>query len=291
MTNFEKLVKLIEEKTKGGYKAGEYTESGYSEHQFRRGAGAHNLYSLSKSVTSCAVGILKEDGLLDDRDTVYSHIADLFPSGYDPKWETVTLRDIMLHKTGVPPEANIDIDAMDFWADGRSDFLLHVLSQPIVYEPGKGPFTYCDTNYYLIGRVVERVAGMTCAAFLQERMFNPLKWRGNAWGTCPQNHTLCGTGLFADARDLAAYGMMLACGGEFGGRRILTPEWIDLARGAPGTIGYGFINSDDGRWFFAGGMYGQGMFVFPETRRCFVVLGHFMPIDEIKEEIVPLYLE
>ena len=290
MTNFERLVELIQENTKGAYMAAEMTETDYIEHQFRRGAGAHNVYSLSKSVTGCAVGILENEGKLRDTDTVYSHIGDLFPADHDPKWESVTLRDVMLHKTGVPQDANIDIDAMDFWADGRTDFLAHILSRPIIYEPGKGPFTYCDTNYYLIGRVVERVTGMICAAFLQERMFNPLQWRGNAWGTCPQSHTLGGTGLFVRPRDLAAYGLMLACDGEFAGQRILTPEWIKKARGGAGEIGYGFINSDDERWFFAGGMYGQGMFVFPETRRTFVVLGHFMPIDEIKEQIVPLYL-
>ncbi|MBQ7500164.1 MAG: beta-lactamase family protein [Clostridia bacterium] len=291
MTNFEKLVRLIEEKTTGGYKAVELTTRGFIEHRFRRGAGAHNLYSTSKSVTSCAVGILYDEGKISDTDTFFSYIGDLFPDGYDPKWEKVTLRDVMLHRTGVPQEANIDIDAMDFWDDGRTDFLKHMLSQPIIYEPGEGPFIYCDTNFYLIGRVVEAVTGMTCGAFLQERMFDPLKWRGHAWGVCPHNHTLCGTGLFADARDLAAYGMMLARGGVYEGRRILSEEWINRAKGKPGQYGYGFTNSEDDRWFFAGGMYGQGLFIFPETLRCLVVLGMFMPIDDIKAEIVPLYLD
>lgn len=290
MTKFEKVVELIRNNSKGAYKAAEMTEDSYVDHLFRSGAGAHNVYSLAKSVTGCAVGILENEGRLRDTDTVYSHIADLFPRGYDPKWEKVTLRDVMLHRTGVPQEANIDIDAMDFWADGHTDFLGHMLGSPIIYEPGAGPFIYCDTNYYLVGRVVERVTGMTCGAFLQERMFDLLEWRGNAWGCCPQNHTLGGTGLFVRARDLAAYGLMLACGGEFKGRRILTPEWIEKARGEAGTIGYGFINSADGRWFFAGGMYGQGMFVFPEKRVSLVMLGHMIPVDRLTDEIVSLYL-
>ena len=291
MTHFDELVRFIRANTDGAYMAAEMTDGGYTEHQFRPGAGAHNVYSISKSVTGCAVGILEAEGRLRDTDTVYSYLAPLFPAGYDERWKLVTLRDVMLHRTGVDSSANIDIDVMDFWADGHSDFLTHVLSRPIVFTPGKGPFVYCDTNYYLIGRVVEVVTGMTCGAFLQTRLFDPLKWRGNAWGTCPQNHTLCGTGLFATARDLCAYGYMLACGGTYEGNRLLTLEWIAKARGENGAYGYGFTNSGDGRWFFTGGMYGQGVYIFPERRTSFCVLGHDMPIDGINKEIVPLYLD
>ena len=67
--------------------------------------------------------------------------------------------------------------------DGRDNgFLRYVLSKPLVYEPGKGPFVYSDMNYYILSRVVEQVTGMTTAAFLQQRLFNPLHFRGNAWG-------------------------------------------------------------------------------------------------------------
>ena len=291
MTNFERLIELIEEKTHGGYMAAEMTTESYTEHYFRRGAGAHNIYSVSKCITGCAVGILEKEKKLSDNDTVYSYISHLFPEKFDPKWKDVRLCDVMHHRTGVPKEANIDIDTMDFWADGHSDFLSYMLSFPIISEPGKGEFTYCDTNYYLIARIVEEITGVTCAEFLQEKMFNPLKWRGHSWGCCPQNHTLGGTGIFATARDLCAYGMMLARGGEYDGEQILTPEWIEKAKGERGEYGYGFNNSDCGRWFMACGMYGQGVFIFPERKTSFVVLGHFMPLDEIREEIVPLYLD
>ncbi|MBQ7161437.1 MAG: serine hydrolase [Clostridia bacterium] len=290
MTNFEKLVELIK-KVPGAYMAGEMTDAGYVEHRFRMGAGPHNVYSISKSVTGCAFGILEAEGRLRDSDTVYGHLEEYFPEDFDPKWKEVTLRDVMLHRTGVPDAANIDVDTMDFWADGQEDFLLHVLKQPIVHEPGKGPFVYCDTNYYLISRIVEKEAGMTAAEFLQLRMFNPLEWRGNAWGTCPQNHTLGGTGLFARTRDLAAYGYMLACGGEYHGKRILTEDYIARARGELNGYGYGFSNSDDGRWFATYGMYGQGIYILPECRTAFVALGHEMPTEEIRREIIPLYLK
>ncbi len=161
MTKFETLTSLLEKNAPGAYMAAEMTENSYVEKQFRLGAGAHNTYSLSKSVTACAVGILEREGRIKDTDTVFRHIPDLFPEGYDKKWETVTLANVMRHRTGVGPEANIDIDSMDFWADGHDDFLAYMLSLPIIYEPGKGPFVYCDTNFYLIGVVVERITGMT----------------------------------------------------------------------------------------------------------------------------------
>ena len=64
MTNFEELTALLEKNAPGAYMAAEMAENSYQEKYFRLGAGAHNTYSLSKSVTSCAVGILEREGKL-----------------------------------------------------------------------------------------------------------------------------------------------------------------------------------------------------------------------------------
>ena len=289
VSHFEELKNYCAD-DKHVYSIAEMSDDATYAEDFRRAVGPHKCYSISKSVTGCAVGILEAEGKLKVTDTVYSHIGDLFPEGFDPRWREVTLHDVMLHRTGVGPEGNIDVDTMDFWSEGREDFLKFFLSRPIVYDPGNGPFTYCDTNYYLIGRVVERVCGMTCAEFLQLRMFNPLRWRGNTWGTCPQNHTLGGSGLTASARDMCAYGYMLACGGEYHGERILTSDYIERARGPVGGYGYGFSNHDDGRWFATYGMFGQGVYIFPEKRAAFVAMGCLVDTEAIRRDIVPLYL-
>ena len=196
----------------------------------------------------------------------------------------------MLHKTGYGDDANIDIDTMSFWKQGRSDFLKYALSQPIIHEPGKGPFIYTDTNYYIIGRIIEKITGKTAAAFLHERMFNPMQFRGHAWGVCPQGHTIGGSGLFLRTTDLARYAYMLACGGEYEGKRILTPEWIEKARGEKGGYGYGFHNSADGKWFATYGMYCQCGFVFPSTRSALAIHGHDFDREEFNEKILPQYL-
>ena len=290
MTPFEKLVKLLNEKGTGTYLAAEMSEESYTEYMFRPGQGAHNIYSITKSITGCAVGILSDESLICDDAKVIDLIGHLFPENYHSGWKDVRLSHVMTHRTGVPAKANIDIDVMDFRKEGNTDFLKFFLSQPIVYEPGKGPFIYCDTNYYLVSRIVEEITGMTCAEYLQEKLFNPLGWIGNAWGVCPMNHTLGGTGLFVRAKDLASYGLMLACGGSYKGVRLLSKEWINKARGEKGCYGYGFNNSEDGRFFLTGGMLGQCVYIFPETRKSLVLLGHEVPLDLVNMEIIPEYL-
>lgn len=285
MTPFDKMCALLE-KQNGVYAAAEYTREGVKERTFLPSAGAHNCYSIAKSVTSCALGMLEDEGRLRDTDTLFTYLT----ADHDEKWDSVTLRDICLHKTGTPPDANIDIDVQDFWTDGTTDFLRYVLSKPLVYEPGKGPFVYSDMNYYILSRVVEQVTGMTTAAFLQQRLFNPLHFRGNAWGTCPQGHTLGGTGIFLRTRDLAAYGYMLACGGVYNGQRLLSQSWITKAKGMPGTYGYGFFNTPDDSYFVAGGMYGQTLYIFPSTQTAVALHGHGVVCDDIDALIVPLYL-
>lgn len=289
MSAFDQLIPILEAQNRV-YCAVEITPDGMREHVFLPTAGAHNCYSISKSVTACGIGILEAEGKLKDTDTMYKYLGEYFPDNYDKKWETVTIRDIMLHKTGYGDEANIDIDTMDFWAQGRSDFLTHALSQPIIHEPGNGPFIYTDTNYYMIGRIIEKVTGKTAAAFLHEKMFNPMHFRGHAWGVCPQGHTIGGSGLFLRTVDLARYAYMLACGGEFEGKQILTPEWIEKARGKQGGYGYGFYNSADGKWFATYGMYAQCGYVFPSTHSALAIHGHDTIRDEIEEKIIPQYL-
>jgi len=140
------------------------------------------------------------------------------------------------------------------------------------------------------GRIIEKITGMTAGAFLHERMFNPMQFRGHAWGVCPKGHTIGGSGLFLRTKDLARYCYMLACGGEFEGRQILTPKWIEKARGEKGGYGYGFHNSGDGRWFATYGMYAQCGFVFPSTRSALAIHGHDVIRDEIESKIIPQYL-
>lgn len=289
MSAFDELIPILEAQNRV-YHAVEITPEGVREKVLLPTAGAHNCYSISKSVTGCGIGILENEGKLKDTDPVMKYLEEFFPAGYDKKWEEVTIRDVMLHKTGWEDDANIDIDTMDFWKQGREDFLLHALSQPIIHEPGKGPFIYTDTNYYMIGRIIEKVTGVTAGAFLHERMFNPMHFRGHAWGVCPKGHTIGGSGLFLRTKDLARYCYMLACDGEYEGKQILTPEWIEKARGEKGGYGYGFHNSGDGRWFATFGMYAQCGFVFPSTKSALAIHGHDVIRDEIDAKIIPQYL-
>lgn len=61
---------------------------------------AKYTFSVSKSYTAAAIGVLYDRNLLSDEDPVYPLFKDLFAPSHDPKWETVRIKDLLQHRSG-----------------------------------------------------------------------------------------------------------------------------------------------------------------------------------------------
>jgi D-alanyl-D-alanine carboxypeptidase len=91
----------------------------------------------------------------------------------------VTLRQLLDHTSGLADLFNdttrrgLEQEPEHAWT---ADEVLETLHAPW-YEPGEG-WAYANTNYYLLGMVVERVTEATLADVLAERFFEPLELGG-----------------------------------------------------------------------------------------------------------------
>jgi D-aminopeptidase len=136
--------------------------------------GPHTLFrvaSVSKQFTCAAALLLARDGLLDPADALARHLDGL------PEWAgAVTLEQLMRNSAGLR-------DMLELLRAGGTDLAHPVGAAQIdaaiarsagVNFASDARFLYSNTNFRLLGRVVERVSGMPLRDFLDARIFAPL---------------------------------------------------------------------------------------------------------------------
>ena len=127
--------------------------------------------SVTKQFTCLAVLLLAAEGRLAVDDDVRKHLPDFPDLGV-----RITLDHLMRNASGVRDMFELmRLGGLDLHQHcGVEDFLAAINRQRgLNFAPG-ARFLYSNSNFLLLGRVVERVSGMALAEFLQCRVFAPL---------------------------------------------------------------------------------------------------------------------
>jgi CubicO group peptidase (beta-lactamase class C family) len=142
---------------------------GFSNRAEKLGFDEHtrfNIGSISKQFTAAAILLLQEEGKLKTSD----QIVKLLPEQNLPQsWSEITLRELLSHTSGLK----------DYFTQGiqgehsPAELLDMVRDAPLEFKPGER-YSYSNTNYVLLGLVVQKVAAMPYCQFLHERIFGPL---------------------------------------------------------------------------------------------------------------------
>ena len=131
-----------------------------------------NLASISKQFTGAAIKLLELDGMLDITDTL-----DNFFTGHDGLGH-VTIAHLLAMKGGFYDYSNLFLELA---AAGEFDNALSISAEEIEAhiisnwngEPLSQP-RYCNSAYWLLGRIIEQVSGMAYEEFIASRLFIPL---------------------------------------------------------------------------------------------------------------------
>jgi D-alanyl-D-alanine carboxypeptidase len=131
-----------------------------------------SLASITKTFTAILTMALVEDGRLSLDDPLSKHL-----NGLPEIWKPITVRQLLTHTSGIPSFATLDKEpcpvGKQFRDYTREDVLKEVSCFPLEFAPGER-FAYGDTNYHLLGMIVERVSGKSYETFLHERVLDPL---------------------------------------------------------------------------------------------------------------------
>lgn len=226
---------------------------------FTPSSRCHNSYSVAKAFTVTAIGMLADEGKLDTNQRIYDLLSPHFPAEHDPKWEQVTLHNLLTHRIGLE-KGFLDIDVEDVSTYGTDDYLRYAFSQPLPLPVGAS-YKYSDAAYYILSRAVSEIAGEDLCLFLRKRLFNPLHFGEVAWSMCPHGYAMGATGLYISSRDMAKLGQLYLDGGKWEGQSLLSQHWIDtvFARGYEFTRRSSRSAERDS--YGKGGMYGQMLYL------------------------------
>src|SRR5437667_359879 len=134
----------------------------------------YDVASLTKVVATTTMAmILVDEGKLDVRKPVSSFISG-FRGGAK---ETVTVESLLTHSSGLAAWAPLYKEV-----HGKEEFLGRVVSMDLAYVPGTKS-VYSDLGFFLLGEVLERVAGEPIDAFVTRRVFEPLGMKSTMF--CP----------------------------------------------------------------------------------------------------------
>ena len=179
---------------------------------FREGQ-PHRMYSVSKTMTGIAVGMLMDEGKLALDDRITEFFQDWLPENPDERLLSLTIRDMLRMATCYR------------WTTYREGVDENWAKTFFTGTPTHAPGTvfYYDTGCsQALAALVKRLSGREVIDYLEERLFAPLGCRDDRyWLRDPSGCCQGGTGLCMSLRDMHRVALCLLNGGEG-----IIPAWF-----------------------------------------------------------------
>lgn len=131
-----------------------------------------DIGSTSKQFTAACIAMLIRDGKVAVADDIRKYLPEM------PDYGKVITIDHLLHHTSGLRDYNGLLELSGFRADADCptvDEAYQVICRQkrLNYLPG-AEYSYTNTGFFLLSRIVEKVSGTSLNAFAQERIFKPL---------------------------------------------------------------------------------------------------------------------
>ena len=179
----------------------------------------HELYSLSKSFTSTAVGIAIAEGRMTVNDPVLAAFPDDAPKDPSANLKAMRLRDLLRMSAGHQEEPKRKPDEVS----SRS-----FLAQPVPFKPGTH-FLYNTPATFMASAMVQKATGQTLFEYLKPRLFEPMGIVDPTWDANFQGISLGGYGLSLKTEDIAKFGQLYLQKGLWQGKQLVPAAWVEEA--------------------------------------------------------------
>jgi len=132
--------------------------------------------SLTKGFTALAIMQLVEHHKLNLDDKLIKFIPDY------PRGDEITLKHLLTCTSGIPNHTEFE----DFNNERRvyhftvSQTIETFKNKPLEFNPGE-KFKYSNSNYILLGFIIEQISNMTYADYIEQNIFKPLKMENSGF--------------------------------------------------------------------------------------------------------------
>ena len=237
------------------------------------------VYSLSKTFTSTAVGIAADNGLVDINERIVDIFPDKCPENICENLKKMTVKHLLSMNTGhhfcVMPKMS-----------PADDCVKAFLEQDVMFEPGTH-FAYNTGATCMLSAIIEKRTGMSLFDYVYQNLLSPLGIENAYWSTVKDGTNEGGTGIHISCDDILKLGILYLNKGIYDGKRIVSEKWIKEAsfphsdnskNGTPDwCAGYGYqiwINDREG--YRGDGAFGQLCMVLPERETVVAVMANCM---------------
>ena len=282
-------------------KDGDLINEWYSEPECRR-----NIYSATKSFTSCAVGFAVQEGLLSLDEKLTDAFPEDLPDVIDDNLKMATVRDLLTMCLGQEQGSLMGEQRPLYQED---DWVKMSLAIPFQYKPGTH-FVYNNVGPYLAGILVQRRSGCDLVSYLTPRLFKHLGIKRPTWETDPLGNSFGAGGLFLTLSELHKFGLFYLNKGKWNGKQIIPESWAEASvtkkvDSIEGTYGYGYqlwMEERPGSFEY-NGMLGQNVLIYPDVDMVIVtnagneelfqdnvmlnIIRKYFPVDWMPKETLP----
>lgn len=208
----------------------------------------HEVFSVTKSVTSSLVGIAVADGRLANLDVpVSALLPDVVPA--DSSKSRITLAHLLSMTSGLDCSNTAGLSFLQQMERSRH-WASYALERPEVAAPG-ARFDYCAGNMQIVSAVLTRVTGQSAADYAMARLFAPLGITEVSWPKDSDGNSHGFADLQLSPRDMAKLGYLWLHHGVWEGKQIIPAAYLQDALTAHASVESGV-------------QYGYGMWIYPQ---------------------------
>jgi len=260
----------------------EYYKKGYSS------SSIVSSFSMVKPFVSTLIGIAIDEGKIKSENDL---IVDYLPEFKNKiGWDKIRIKNLLQHTSGIKFTDNaldpVSNNAEFYWGNNLREEMLKISLEC----PPNVKFRYSSENTLLLGYIIEKVSGGTISHYLEEKIWKPLgmeapaSWsldRSDAQGI--EKAFCC---LQARAIDFTKFGRLYLNKGNWNGKQIVSEKWVKTSTHSdPSGNNKHFYNYNWGIGplkygsFFAVGLFGQYLYMYPEKNLIIVRFGDSEPLN------------
>ena len=220
----------------------------------------HRMYSITKTFTAVAIGLLAEEGKLSLDDPVIRYFPDKLPREISPWLEKQTIRHMLMMSTcfaGGPT----------WFQPGLKDRAAYYFARQAV-KPAGALFDYDSTGSCVLGILVERLSGMKLLDYLRLRVLDRLGGFADAVILeNPDGTPWADSGMVCSPRALMNFARFVMNLGVWEGERLMNADYLRAATTAQTA------NDLEARPLFNAHGYGYQIWMTEQNGFCFFGMG------------------
>ncbi|MCH5262038.1 MAG: serine hydrolase [Lachnospiraceae bacterium] len=177
----------------------------------------HRMFSITKSFTSIAIGLLADEGKLSLEDKIVDYFPEKVPANVHPYIADMTIRDMLMMRTCH--------EKTTYKLDLETDWVESFFTTPPTHPAGT-VFHYDTSSAHTLCALAEKLSGTDMLDYIKKKLA-PIGLSEESYLLKdPFGVSIGGSGLVATSMDMLKFGIFLKREGKIDGKQLLSASYI-----------------------------------------------------------------